>query len=47
MKRIARTSSRPVSFLSFARPEKGDPKSGMIILLFTVKTVGDFRRLNL
>ena len=33
MKRIALTSSSSVSFLSFANPEKGDPNSGMFILL--------------
>src|ERR1035437_301749 len=33
MKRIALTSSVSVSFLSFANPEKGDPNSGMFILL--------------
>jgi len=34
MKRIALTSSSSVSFLSFANPEKGDPNSGMVILLY-------------
>src|ERR1035437_4680342 len=29
MKRIARTSSSSVSFLSFFNPEKGDPNCGM------------------
>jgi hypothetical protein len=33
MKRIARTSSSSVSFLSFANPEKGDPNLGMFMLL--------------
>jgi hypothetical protein len=32
-KRIALMSSSSVSFLSFANPEKGDPNTGMIILL--------------
>jgi hypothetical protein len=33
MKRIARMSSSFVSFLWFANPEKGDPNSGMTVLL--------------
>jgi hypothetical protein len=34
IKRIDLTSSASVSFLSFANPEKGDPNSGIFILLF-------------
>jgi hypothetical protein len=33
MKRIALTSSACVSFLLFAKPENGDPNTGMVILL--------------
>jgi hypothetical protein len=33
MKRIALTSSPSASFLLFANPEKGDPKTGTFIFL--------------
>jgi hypothetical protein len=36
MKRMARISSWSVSLRSFAHPEKGDPNSGMLALLFLV-----------
>jgi len=36
MKRIALMSSSFVSILSFANPEKGDPNSGMFILLYYI-----------